>query len=83
MGQMRTADFKSPLVSLLCIAVALFLAVAQPFAFLFFFLIPFLFFVATVPGVRIAIVQELYRALPLLALPVSSPRPPPLVRFVR
>jgi hypothetical protein len=76
---MRTTQSASPLVALLFVAMALLLAVAQPaVGFIFFFLIPFWFFLADVPSVPPTPIREVRKALPLLALPVFSPRLPPV-----
>jgi fumarate reductase subunit D len=75
---MKITYFVSPLVTFLCVAIALLLAVTQPVLVLVFaFLIPFWFFVADVLSTPIPFVRRVHRAFPFLALPVFSPRPPP------
>jgi hypothetical protein len=75
---MKTTYLVSPLVAFVCVAIALLLAVTQPVLVLgFAFLIPFLFFVADVLDAPVPCARKVRRALPLLALPVFSPRPPP------
>jgi len=75
---MKTTYFVSPLVTFLCVAIALLLAVTQSVLVLAFaLLIPFWFFVADVLSAPIPRARKVCRALPFLALPVFSPRPPP------
>ena len=76
---MTTTPNASRLVALLLVAMALLLAVAQPvLGLVFVFLIPFWFFLADVPSVPLPTVRKVRKSLPFFALPVFSPRPPPV-----
>jgi len=76
---MMTTQNASRLVALLVLAMALLLAVLQPvLGLVFVFLTPFWFFLADVPIVPLATVRKVRKALPFFALPVFSPRPPPV-----
>lgn len=67
------------LVALLCVAMVLLAALAQPtLGFLFLFLIPFWFLLAVVVSVPLPVVTYVCLSLPFPSLPVFSPRPPPV-----
>jgi hypothetical protein len=76
---MKTPYFETPLVTFLCVAIALLLAVTQPvFVLVFSLLIPFWFFLADVVGIPIPCFRQVRRAFPILVPSVFSPRPPPV-----
>ena len=76
---MTTTQKTSRLVAPLLVVMALLLAVTQPVVgFVFVFLIPFWFFLADVPSIPLPPIRNIRKALPFFALPVFSPRPPPV-----
>jgi len=76
---MKTTYSTLRLAALLCVAVVLLAALAQPvLGLLFLFLIPFWFFLAFVVSVPHPLVPNVCTPLPFPSLPVFSPRPPPV-----
>ena len=76
---MTTIPNASRIVALLLVAMTFLLAVMQPvLGLVFFFLIPFWFFLADVLSLPLPTVGKVRKALPFFALPVFSPRPPPV-----
>lgn len=76
---MKTTCSALRLVALLCVATVLLASLARPIlGLLFFFLIPFWFFLAVVVSVPLPVVPDV--SLPLLfpSVLVFSPRPPPI-----
>jgi hypothetical protein len=79
MAVMKTTYSALRLVALLCVAMVLIAALAQPVVgLLFLLLIPFWFVLATVVIVRLALVLNVCTPLPFPSLPTFAPRPPPV-----
>jgi len=67
------------LVVYLCVAAAFCLIVTQPaLSLVLAFLIPFWFFIANVVATPVVPVRRVRKTFSLTALPVFSPRPPPV-----
>jgi hypothetical protein len=76
---MKTTYSALRMVALLCVAMVLLAAVAQPaVGLLFLFLIPFWFFVAIVVKVLLPLVPNVFAPRSFPSLRVVSPRPPPV-----
>ena len=76
---MKTSYTALRLFALLCVAMVLLASLAQPtLGLLFLFLIPFRFFLAVVVSAPLPVVPAVCFPLPFPALPVFSPRPPPV-----
>ena len=76
---MKTSYAALRLFALLCVAIVLLASLAQPtLGLLFLFLIPFWFFLAVVVNSPLPVVPDVCLPLLFRALPVFSPRPPPV-----